>query len=58
MLVGTATTGAGVRPPTTLASAPFHAGDHHHRVGHGQFVDLGQQAVQARHPAVDQEGWA
>ncbi len=33
----------------------LHAGDHHHHVGHGQLVDLGQQPVEAGHAAVDQE---
>ena len=51
-LVGTATTGEPVSPPTTLASAPFHAGHDHHGRGLLQGCDVTEDPVDAGHPGI------
>ena len=55
MLVGTATTGAGVSPPITLANVYHLQQHHHHGIGHGDGVDLGQEPVQSGDAAVHEE---
>ena len=52
MLVGTATTGAGVSPPTRLANAPSIPAINHHSLGRHQQVGVLEQAVDAGHAAV------
>ena len=49
---GTATTGAAVRPPTTLASAPSMPATTTTASAVGQLVDVGEEAVQAGHADV------
>ena len=56
VLVGTATTGAGVSAAHHAGERALHAGDHDDRVGHGERVDLGEKPVQPGDPAVGEHG--
>ena len=56
VLVGTATTGAGVRPPTTLARAPSMPAMTTTASASGERVELGQKPVQSGNAAVGELG--